>query len=199
MFNNMCPLHKKWITLNNKLFSIIGGKFNIPKKYRLIEFRIQGGYSKNKNKNWNRTDYLWIFKVNHCRSLFPWVDSTHSHWVNSNQSYLARSCTCIHCPLGNSSRHVQEPVKWNLHSGVVIECGNRYSYLRASSMQPGCSSVNTLTRMKSDQIEVFFQVGVVNSVNFPFILAPPSSPPSSPPRLRLGSWSNFWRNLVIGI
>jgi hypothetical protein len=28
--------------------------------------------------------------------------------------------------------------------------------LRAPSMQPGCSSVNTLTRMKSNQIEVFF-------------------------------------------
>jgi hypothetical protein len=28
--------------------------------------------------------------------------------------------------------------------------------LRAASMQPGCSSVNTLTQMKSDQIEVSF-------------------------------------------
>jgi hypothetical protein len=28
--------------------------------------------------------------------------------------------------------------------------------LKAPSMQPGCSSVNTLTQMKSDQIEVSF-------------------------------------------
>jgi hypothetical protein len=52
------------------------------------------------------------------RPLFPWVDYTHFHSVNSDHSYLAMSCTCIDCPLGNTSRYVQE-------LGVIVEHGNR--------------------------------------------------------------------------
>ena len=31
----------------------------------------------------------------------------------------------VNCPLGNSSRHVQEYMRQNLHSRIIVDCGNR--------------------------------------------------------------------------
>jgi hypothetical protein len=116
-------------------------------------------------------NYLWIFKVNHHRSLFPWVDYTHIRWVNSNHSYLARSCTCIHCSLGNSSRHVQEWV-WSEAGKFFDTRKNGWKVFKYSSL--------------------FLEVAA-NPLYFSIIL----SLPSCPLRLSLGSRSNFWWNLVI--
>jgi hypothetical protein len=45
--------------------------------------------------------------------------------VNSIHSFLAKSCTCIDCLLGNSFKHVHEEVRENMQKGIILGCGNR--------------------------------------------------------------------------
>jgi hypothetical protein len=68
--------------------------------------RIQGGYL----QKIIFFEIVWITYefLNHCRPLFPLVDYIHSHSMNSDHPYLAKSYTFIDCTLGNSSKHLHE-------------------------------------------------------------------------------------------
>jgi hypothetical protein len=48
------------------------------------------------------------FEVNLHRPLFLFVGYSHFHLVNSDCTYLAKSCTLIDCILGKRSKHIYE-------------------------------------------------------------------------------------------